>query len=665
MRLWIGVAALAVIGAANSVYGEQPAEIFAKLAEPAAVAERNIEARAKAIPALAELPADAEGMLAIKVPEEFSPKAEGVDSAAVCIGKGSAQAAKDYSDALTTFAPVSGGDGMLFSALIEPVPGSTEVKDTAKKQLVKEQLAKFLQEKTEIFYQTLEKGSVPVIHAVLTAKPGKEKQFVNRVCASLYRRFQCLPDGAQKVTVQGYSGVRISVFDLIKASVENLRSNVKDVKDANGVQLDETRLHKALDNRYIYLLTKVEKGIAKIVICGKPEQIQFPTSIETSMAASPMADGMDAHVDSVIATAYIPKDLKNDVFSVKKFAEMVLGGELGRDLYRSVFSAMAQRFPQEATQFTAAAAGVDEVYRQFATTGGGVTSDCTLQVWREGKDVWAELAADTEDVYASGELRHLDLAAAPNTWFYAESTSCPSLLPQLNLQKLVGAIADISEGCFLMRDWDEDSVDLTGAPNIRLHRTEYEGVAAGLDRIFAELSAPFTFVVTAEKQEIPNAQGVASGETEIVMIQGGGIQIAVRDQKGLDEGWKQFSENVAPFIGSPILSFLPVQSTTLPDGATVYNIDSPPGMMGGCTPQIIRDNSSVILAADADTARCLHESTGSALPLSGSAFAFKGQPLHCGDAPGFHVDSIYGVCSQRGKHATLRIRISVAPCSPE
>ncbi len=641
---FVGAMVLALVGVGQSVYGEQPSEIFAKLAEPSVAVQRNAEARAKAIPALSCLPSDAEGVLAVKVPEGCDENVDCIGSAAICAEKGSTQASKDMLGAFVTLSSIAQVAGL------NSDEGGTQEDKTEKQRVAEGQIAQFIQEKLEVLYQKLEKGSVPGVYAVLTARPGKEKEFADWANATSSRMFQKLPEGSQKVSEQGFTGIKLSMVDLAVTLLQGL-------KNETHVQFDAARLHKALDNRFVYLLTRQDEGAMKFVICENPEQIHTPSSLEDSLATSPLLDGMDAHVDSVIATARIPKDMLNYMHS----EEMSQNNLALLDLLRSVFHEMSQRFPQEAKQFTVAADGSDEVRRQLSAHGTQLTSDCTLQVWGEGNDVLVELAGDatTASACVPGELKHLDLAAEPGNLFYAESTPFPAPFPLLNLQKLTGAVIDIVTGYSLMLN-EAEKDDMAGTLTfMQQGRTMIEGAAAGLDKIFAELSGPFTLVVTENASE---AQG---GQPQQFAAKGG-VQIAVRNQSGLDEGWNQFCTSVSPLIGSPILSFLPFQAATLPDGATSHTLLLPPELLRGLTPQIIRDNSSIVFASDADTARRLHEPSATKFPLCGAVFSLNTKLFDkvagcAGTGTSLGVDHIYGVSSQRGNHATLRLRLVATP----
>ncbi len=641
---FVGTMVLALVGVGQSVYGEQPSEIFAKLAEPSVAVQRNVEARAKAIPALSGLPSDADRVLAVKVPEGFDEKVDCIGSAAICAEKGSMQASKDMLDVFVTLSSIAQ------IADLNSNEGGTQEGRTEKQRVAEGQVAQFIQEKLEVLYQKLEKGSVPRVYAVLTARPGKEKEFTDWANATSSRMFQKLPDGSQKVSEQGFSGIKLSMVDLAVSLLQGSKNEAH-------VQFDAARLHKALDNRFVYLLTRQDEGAMKFVICENPEQIHTPSSLEDSLATSPLLDGMDAHVDSVIATACIPKDLLNYMSS----EEMSRNNLALLDLLRSVFHEMSQRFPQEAKQFTAAADGVDEVQRQFLVAPRTqLTGDCTLQVWGEGNDVLAELAGDTSvATYEPGELKHLDMAAEPGNLFYVESTPFPAPFPLLNLQKLTGAVIDIVTGFSLMFD-EEEKDDMAGPLMfVQQGRAMIEGAAAGLDKIFAELSGPFTLVVTENASE-------ARGEQPQPFAAKVGVQIAVRNQGGLDEGWNQFCTNLNPLFSSPISSFLPFQAATLPDGATSYTLLLPPELLRGLTPQIIRDNSSIVFASDADTARRLHEPSATKFPLCGAAFSLDTKPFDkVGCCPGaaspVKVDHIYGVSSQRGNHYALKLRVVTTP----
>ncbi len=605
-----------------------PQDLFKQLASPISSVPMQPERRSAVLPALAFLPAEGDAVLAEACPgsvatwlmqafgkplaTDFSEKLNSISSAALLVGEGGGlalQKALPFIRQAGMLKSMQGcEEGWCARARTEHVP------------CIQRAFGEQRQAERKRLLGALERFSLPPIYYALTAKEGHEQDFaaMHRQIVDKLRRVAQENSNVQFVEHGGYAGVRMSWLTAIECAMGSLN-------------LDGD-LRRALSHRELYLLTRNRGCNAMMIACCRLCDIVLPPTAEYSMLYSPRLEGADAHMDSLIATAWVSAPFQRAIRAAMRRDNAPLMQACARAL-----CLIGETDPSHQLILNKAASQLIRVSSMpdlFDEPYGPLTMQC----WHDSGGIMIESVGDAGGMrFAPGELRLAHQAAAQETIFYLESTAFSAPHPP-NLDSfffdLQSALSDISRGVALtLREGERGTHDVC----IRyadLLKEEIVTTGRALRKVGDGLASPFAALINCVVDE--------GGEEPSCAWAFGA---AVRDRAALSSGWKQLLSafgQTAEKLGIPpgIVRLLPVSEQDLGNGSVAYSAILPPGH-AQIFPGVALNNQYFVVGNNSDL---------NAHVLS----AANGNMTFCGAVSSLHVSSLARALKEGGLFSSLR-----------
>ncbi|MCH5285144.1 MAG: hypothetical protein J1E42_06040 [Akkermansiaceae bacterium] len=579
-----------------------PQEMYARLSAPAQPAPADPAKRAARLPALAHVPNAADLVVALREPGEASlewmrllgekPPAElerglrSIGSAALVAGEGNAAA-------LERLLPL-----LARTAQLESLSRCEELWCShAKEMFVPAIRSAFAAQRRDTLQGILrawaEFRPAPVYYAI-TARAGHEAGFA-AMHAALLRGMQA---AAQQDSALGYeehgrfAGLRMNWLLVCRLLL--------------GAEPQEPELREALAGRDLLVLTRREGAVAWVCVCSAPGELQLPAGPEYSMLTAPQLAGADAHMDELVLTAWasatLCRVLDEGARAARVPAELAVAAALWQ---------IAGRTPTHQAELNAAANGMTWLTQQ-APLFNAVDSPQSLQVWRQGREVWMESVSDAQGMlFGPGHLRQVGLAAAPGTVFYMESTSfsAPNVPePAHYWEQASAALLAAGRGVALTLKENERGRAEAALRYADLLLPEVQQMGSALVTMAAGASSPFALVVAESPGE--EAPGVALG-------------VGVTSRGALAQGWETLLQALRSAVakaGLPpeLAEALPISSHRLPGSGVSYTLELPLRPEGGAAPGVAVGPTYAVLGSSPALNARLLASAGGNMPFCGA-----------------------------------------------
>lgn len=583
-----------------------PQEIFAHLAAPEPQAALSPEKRAAVLPALAYVPAEADLVIATAAPgvaslelmrllgenppDDLARGLSSIHDAALVAGAGSAAALER---GLPLFTQASQLETMQKCAdywCEHANPAYVATIRTAFQQQIKQGHIGLLAD--------FEQFHLAPIYYAVTAEPGREADFT----AMHQQLVKCLRDAAEQDSEiqyeegSGFSGIRMNWLHAYKWLMKKAPQ--------------DTEIAQALAQRELHFITCIRGGIALMILCERPGEVTLPINASYSMLNSPKLSGADAHIDSLLATAWVSTAFNRTMRACMQRNRFPMA--------QAVVNALQGIGAQDAANqqaYNAAAQDIAWLVWQ-PSYFNELRTPLTMQVWQQGQQVFVQTVSDAQGMtFEPTKLRLTSQADAPETAFYMESGAfaapdMPNYTSYWNQtwSSLLGAGKGIA---LSLREKDRDALS-SYIRYIDLFMPEVQALGTAVHTISSGLAAPFSLIA---------AHDAAAQDTK----GGWAFCSAVKNRLALSEGWEQTLNAVgqaAGKMGIPpiVVRALPVSSHTLSDSSASHALLIP-FAKGHDLPQVaVSDTYFVLGSSAALNARLLQAATGE-VPFQGAVNA--------------------------------------------
>lgn len=592
-RRMIGALSLAATAFAVPAQATAPQEIFTQLIAPAPSATLVPEARAKALPVLAYLPASTELVLAMKMPsilmqKESNAEVRSIATIGLSAGPGSMAALREL---VSLVGSVERAQSLnLLDTWAETA--KDEVAETIFKVYGEVQ-----SQSNQAAMQAMQKLHIAPVYVVLTAKPGMEGEF-----DKLYRSLsEVLVSGAgedsrkQAAEWQGFTGMCFNQDEVLREGIKKLFT---DADTARAIQ-------ESLKGRKLYVLAKKQGDAILLAVCENTAELAWPASPEQSMLHSPLLNGADAHVDTLAATAWVSPELFS-IYSLPVMRNAVL------DATQRVFEVLSEQGGTDAEAFSRAAKGL-ALFNRIATPNiPEAKHPATLQVWKQQGDICIELAGDAMGgTYDPGDLQQIAQAEDSANVFYFECTpvnspNCPKC------DGIIDATYDVMSGVTLtLQEQQQDEMSST-LQMAALFRPDVLAVGAALGKMTAALSAPCSLVVSKGAMNTPSVA----------------LSCNVKSRADLILGWAQLMKAVETFGNKMgvqnVPAMLPIVPNPIDSSVMSYQLVLP--IAPGVIPQALVSDNRLVLSTASDLGISCSKATQT-MPFSGYVMSLQTQPI--------------------------------------
>ena len=558
-----------------------PQDIYTQLAAPAQQVPLVPEKRVEKLPALAYLPPNGDMIVATadagqctlelmrllgeKPTAELERSLSSIRSSALAAGVGSASTLEQLLPILMQHSQKT--------ALQEAEKMWSEHAEPTYADAIHKAFAKQLKLQQEHALSTYEQFRFTPVYYAVTAIPGREEDFQTMhrdLLQAMQQAAQQNPD--LKYEQMGpFAGLRISQLSAYKWLMK------RDPEDS--------RLSQAMAQRELHLLTAQNGSAAIFILCERPGDIDLPEQPEFSMLYSQKLNGANAHIDNLLATAWISsafsrvlhRSLQSDRFPAARAAI---------DALRAI---SAQDAKQQAT-YDAAVQGIvnlvwqppffDEIQKPF-----------TLQVWQHGKKLCMESVSDACGMdFAPGHLQLVEQSVSPQTIFYMESTAFSAPHPPnpaAYWESVSTSALNITKGLLCTLQEKDRNVAADYIRFTELFLPEIQALGSAMQTLGSGLGSPFALLAAQEKSD----QGELHTDWAFFAT--------VRDRQGLKQSWQELLATLgraAGKLGIPpmLVSALPVSTQKLSDEAVAHSIDLP-GAKAKALPKVALSNSRFVM----------------------------------------------------------------------
>lgn len=646
-------------------------DLFRQLAAPISTAPMQPEKRAAVLPALAFLPTEGDAVLAESCPgsiatwlmqmlgEPIDPdlarKLDSIASAALVVGEGGGLALQEA-------LPFIRQAGMLESMRV--CEDAWCAKAQAKHvPCIRRAFEEQRRLERKGLLGVLERFSPPPTYYAITSKEGREQDFaaMHRYVIDMLRRIAQEDPNVQFVEHGGYAGVRMSWLTAMERVM--------------GPRQMDIDIRRALSHKELYLLVRNRGRDAMMIACCRLSDIVLPPTAEYSMLYSSRLNDADAHMNSLIATAWVSAPLQRAI-------RAAIGGD-NAPLMQACVNALrliGETDPSHQPILNKAADQLawlstlpdffDEPYAPL-----------TMQCWHDPNGIMIESVGDAGGMlFNPGELRLAHQAAAQETVVYVESTAfmaphTPD--PDYFVPGLQTALYDISRGVALTLKERETGAFAVYARYADQLKEQIATVGSALGHVGNGLVSPFAALIGRVADE-------GGGEPVCAWVLGA----AVRDRAALSSGWKHLLSafgQAAEKLGIPsgIVRLMPVSEQDLGNGSVAYSAALPSGR-AAIFPGVALNNKYFVMGDNREfSAHILSSATGnmsfcgavSSIHVSRLARALKERcllPSSCTDGCGAalaalierlaqRVESVYAVSTIREGTRTARALVVPAP----
>ena len=582
-----------------------PQALFNQLAAPVSSAPMQPEKRASLLPALAFLPAEGDVVLAARcstaitawliqtIGEGIGPDLEkglsSISSSALVVGEGGGLALREALPFVHSAGMLQAmracEDAWCSKARPEHVPCIRRAFEE-QRRLEREGLL-----------SSLERFSPPPTYYAITVREGREQDFAVMYRHVIYklRRVAQENPAVQFVEHGGYAGIRMSWL----AAMEYVMGPLHLSND----------VRRALLHRELYLLTRNRGRAAVVIACCRLSDIVLPPTPEYSMLYSPRLDGADAHIDSLIATAWVGAPFQRAICTAMGSANAPLLQACVNALRLigetdSQHQPILNRAADQLAWLSTLPTPLDETYGAL-----------TIQCWKDPNGVMIESVGDSGAMFFKpGELRLAHQAAAQGMMFYLESTAfAVPRMPNLDyfIPDFQAALFDVFRGVALTLKEGEQGASSVYVRCADQLRDQIAMVSGALRQVGNGLASPFAILIGRVADE---------GGEEPACAWGFGA--AVRNRAALSGGWHQLlsaAGQAAEKLGIPsgIVRMLPISERDLGNGSVAYSTVLS-SERAGMFPGVALNNQYFVLGgSDGFNAHVLSSATGN-VPFCGA-----------------------------------------------
>lgn len=539
------------------------------------------EKRAEALPALAYVPANGDMIVASadagqcslelmrllgeQPPAELKRSLSSIQSAALVAGIGGAAALEQLMPILmqsSQMATLQGAED-LWCKRAEP----------AYADAIHRAFAKQLNLQREHVRTAYDQFRFAPVYYAITAVPGLEEDFQTmhgELLQAMRQAPQSNPD-LKYEELGPFAGLRISQLGAYKWLMKH--------------EPEDAQLSQAMAQRQLHLLTALNGSVALFILCERPGDIDLPEQPQFSMLYSQKLSGADAHISSLLATAWISGAFSRTLHSCLQADRFPLA-QATVDALRAI---AAQDAPNQAT-YNAAVQDIIRLVWQ-PPFFDDIRKPFTLQVWQQGKEVYMESLSDACGMdFEPGHLQLVEQAVNPQTFFYLESTAFSAPHPPNGTEyweslsaSALGAAKGIA--CTLQEKHRHTAADYIRFTE--LFMPEIQSLGSVVQSLSSGLGAPFALLATQEK----NDQGQADTDWAFFAT--------VRNRQGLEQSWKQLLTTIgqaAGKLGIPpmLVSALPVSTQKLEGSAVQHALDLP-GARAKALPKVAVSDSRFVM----------------------------------------------------------------------
>lgn len=556
------------------------------------------EARAKSLPALRQIPRETAGvvaaagtyapMLAAALAEQLqmpsSDVVQSVASIAVSVGKDGAQTCRELLEIqgiVQQLATLS----HLKHFLAGPRDGAGQSAAQASLQGLYEEHVNALKDRFATLHMT-------PVYIVLTAAAGKEDSF---------QKFAEQIEKELTLFAGGPNGIR----GAIELPVDNLVDNLAD--DLELPAAEREKLSAELIKRKFYLLVEHQSSVLRIALVADKPAVSWPTDETQSLLAAPELNGMDAHVQDIQLTAWLSPEIQAVLQNPDNMLAVLLP-------LHKLFSDLAKNSAGDAQTFAAAARGV-ETLRRMSEKMVSPKLPMTLQIRRDGRDTRAEFAADACGCsFKPGVLQHAKLAHNSAIYFETTAFCNPN---KLDYSAAPDALLDILAGVYLMMGEELKDRLSMGMMLMQQFRPQISAVRSAFSKIGDSFATPMALVIRC--REGKNTSGA--------------VRFTVTNRATMVEGWRDFIlqlKTIAGALATPpsLLDHLPFLSQPTLNGGTRYVLAFPLAD-NSYEPQLVLDESKLVLATDRASADALSQDSTASEPFCGAVFALDIDEAFC------------------------------------
>ncbi len=544
------LAALATLPLGHAL--ETPHDIFTQLSAPAKAVPMQESARAKALPALAYLPAEAEFVLALR--DAGSGTQELMRLFGCTMSEEQTRCMESMADAAIVFGSKGSTPAMALPMLMYAARAESLARlearwcERAKPEYVAA-IHRAFRKQTEInkgeLLGALERFHPAPVYYAATPKPGHEEHFADAHTQMIeaLREFADRKAGVQFVQHGAYSGLRLSQLRALEL--------------ITGQAPQDAEIRLALEQRELFLLTKrVEHG-AVCVMCENPDDISLPDAPAFSMLYSPKLDRSDPHMHHLLATAWVSASLSSAVRATSILDRLSMAQAVVNTLRE-----VSMEDPKHRQEYEMASAGAAAL-ALCPSALEAVSTPLTMQMWQQGNEVTAETVAGARGMtFEPGTLRLVSQATAPGTFFYMESSAfAVSHFTDAAAcrNKLMTQLPALCSGIALTLREDDRRATEAWVHYMRLLAGDIESLGDALGTLGTGLGAPFA-LVGAELKKDEDAWALGA---------------AVRNRQAISDAWRQILESTGRVLGKlgvpPILVHaLPIEHRALGNQADSY-----------------------------------------------------------------------------------------------
>ena len=397
-------------------------EMFTELAQPMSKKDADLVARRGVLGALAYVPVETDGFIAFAdmgkhIGRAISggmlldqpvgpvpPEILALKSVAVSMGAGGA-------DGLRLLLPV------LASATQreDGVKGWVDEADTATAQKMKEAIQQLVEEQKRNAVEDFRNNwQLKPIYAVVSLDEKQQKQveqWANMIVSMLLVSYA---DQAETLEYGAFRGVKI-----------------KNAPVTQGAGRDICIMVKSVDSSLV------------VVLCGNPQEIREPGTIEQSALASCALSACDACLDDLFFVSHSSRDM---VRVMEEWNRSSISHTA--DMARRIFEVLGAADAAQKVAFDKAAVGVNVLMEQvLSACGAQQNQDNTLLCRINKKNLVLEYSGDAMGAaYEPGVLRYAAQAKTADNILYAESTPFSSKTPAPNWEKILSALLDVGRG---------------------------------------------------------------------------------------------------------------------------------------------------------------------------------------------------------------------------
>lgn len=568
-------------------------QVFRMLAEPDAAAALPMSRMARALPALAQVPADAEAFLTISLrrceglsatlenwaagagteADKLARAVKDIDSAALCLHKG-------HADMLAGLQPLwrclKAGDGRQWgdrwaaSAHADAAPTIREyTRNNAGAKAKSEAL------------KSLPALKLPPVSLLLVFGPGTEDS-MQTIDEALMRRM--VAPGSPQCNVQGFHGVRMpgSVW------AEAISAGPGDVVAA--------AFKKELARRQFLFLIKTQGRVMQIVICEEPVGAELPAAPEKSILGSGALEPWHAPLAAgAYAAGYASPAMINSFNSLS-----VVSATAQTEALRRLFTALGEQDEDNRATYGIAARGANGLLR-FAK--GFMPADNTVPasfiVWQgeSGLDMRLDMDAAGAE-YQPGALRLVKLTRAKGSVLYYESTPCKTPAAE-GWPEQVKSVGDVAAGV------RQSLGDETGPSPADIRRSA-SALSAGLRAVGDGMGGGSAFILDVGGKEAPVLRAAYYSR--------------IANRAKLAEGWGAIAAQAKKWVGGA----LPVKTgkTKLLPEATCYSLDFP-GLSRDSGAHAALDGKAIAIGSSSTLAMKLLRFDDGNIPFKGAVLSFR------------------------------------------